>query len=561
MVLSILAQDKTSILMFFIAMSVFTCAPDPVVFDNPNHPGSLNYIGSSVVADTVIRIDLNSAELHWLITEVDENAEKFKIYKYQIENDSVQHLDELITLSADDVKDDSDVRFAWTDSDMQFETVYLYVIHSANSGGESKNSDSLDYYHGFFRTNLILEQTSDISVNIKISSMDPLADSLRYIWETGELNIRTVNLVPCSDFVSMKYPEGGNSLYDNHYYAEYYKEIDGEKLWVKIAELDQVLEFPQVSNCVAVRWNTEYSRISWRWNCEKVKPEWFIVKILKGGESFPSNVKVYNIEDVIQNILGDDYFLYYCEYYGKHDIQIIPYTTFHSGIPTDLVTVESLDDSLSDYYFVDESEVGQGFYISYCEVNNGIFSKWIQIQDDSVKSKIDLTQTDFNTNYTVKEGYNSFPARGIPYAMAEQFAQSQHAFIPNEMQWMLAASASTLNRIYPWGNDPPQSGQANFRSNRTRTINDTNFESGRVMVNRYYNILGAYHLAGNVSEWVNDSNFSRGLSKETYDWKNCKGGSYLSTMEEIKCDAETDFPNPVNTSDGTIGIRLAKNIP
>src|SRR5215217_6683828 len=100
------------------------------------------------------------------------------------------------------------------------------------------------------------------------------------------------------------------------------------------------------------------------------------------------------------------------------------------------------------------------------------------------------------TDYFKIVAYNNFPVLFVDWEMAHTYCAWAGRRLPTEAQWEKAARG-TDGRVYPWGNDPPNGEFLNF-----------NWIVGDVSAVRSYTAgtspYGAYDMAGNVWEWVND---------------------------------------------------------
>lgn len=93
----------------------------------------------------------------------------------------------------------------------------------------------------------------------------------------------------------------------------------------------------------------------------------------------------------------------------------------------------------------------------------------------------------------------SFPAVGVPWAIAAEYCQAMGGTLPTEEQWESAARGRDLSN-FPWGN-------AESDVSRIHAFKGNNAQPGKVMSNSVDRTNGVaekaiYDLAGNVQEWT-----------------------------------------------------------
>ncbi len=157
------------------------------------------------------------------------------------------------------------------------------------------------------------------------------------------------------------------------------------------------------------------------------------------------------------------------------------------------------------------------------------------------------------------------PIFGLQWKRCRNYCEWCEKRMPTEAEWERAAKG-TENRIYPWGNEPPDKTRANFGNccfvQKGKVHNEVgHYEKGNTAE-------GISDLGGNVAEWVSDWYDKKYYKKAPY--KNPKGpkkGKY----HVIRGGAWNSLPMYLRSSsrygdsDGKdyygIGCRCAKDLP
>jgi formylglycine-generating enzyme required for sulfatase activity len=119
------------------------------------------------------------------------------------------------------------------------------------------------------------------------------------------------------------------------------------------------------------------------------------------------------------------------------------------------------------------------------------------------------------------------------------YAQSAKKQLPSEKQWKQAVG----NSIYPWG-DEWESRRCLTRERAERMplpIQDASLLDDK-------SPWGIYDLAGNVSEWTQDS------SPAITNGRIAKGGNYMY-VGKTNATREAPMPLPADTAKGFLGFR------
>ncbi|MEM7798625.1 MAG: bifunctional serine/threonine-protein kinase/formylglycine-generating enzyme family protein [Chloroflexota bacterium] len=217
-------------------------------------------------------------------------------------------------------------------------------------------------------------------------------------------------------------------------------------------------------------------------------------------------------------------------------------------------------------YFIDETEVTNGQYLQ-CVDEGECLPPYAQ------------SSTHDNYSYSAP-AYADYPVVSVDWYMADAFCRWRGVRLPTEAEWERAAGYDpfALQRtLYPWGeefattnlnycdiNCPTQNSDR-----RDATVNDghgdtapvASYEDGK-------SPIGAYDMLGNVMEWTDDW-YDNGYYEEAPpqnprgpadgEFKSLRGGSWLSTEEEMRTTARGHFDPSVART--TLGFRCAMPAP
>lgn len=212
-----------------------------------------------------------------------------------------------------------------------------------------------------------------------------------------------------------------------------------------------------------------------------------------------------------------------------------------------------------DAFFIDETEVTVAQYAECV---------------DAGECRRPLTIAE---NYYGAPNFDDYPVIFVNWYSAEAFCKWRGARLPSEAEWEKAASfdpATNSKFVYPWG-DVFDGTKLNFCDvNCISADRDVNYDDGyrfAAPVGSYSNgrsPIGAYDMAGNVMEWVSDwydfSFYRKGVETNPLgptegEFKSFRGGSWLSTAEEVQSVARANFDPLVNQSN--LGFRCAMTAP
>ena len=136
------------------------------------------------------------------------------------------------------------------------------------------------------------------------------------------------------------------------------------------------------------------------------------------------------------------------------------------------------------------------------------------------------------TNTQYGAGDDDCPVTYVSRADAEAFCDRIGVRLPTEVEWEAAARGGD-NRLWPWGDELPNSTRATFAAGIGGPSPVGLHPAGAAP-------CGALDLAGNVCEWTSDGAV--------------RGGSYLSGPDELRCSARR--PMHPAARDTYVGFRV-----
>lgn len=135
------------------------------------------------------------------------------------------------------------------------------------------------------------------------------------------------------------------------------------------------------------------------------------------------------------------------------------------------------------------------FYVSRFPVTNGQYQRFLKDCEGEPPR--------YWQGYHYNEYLENHPVNFVRWDMAAGYCQwlgrktGKRILLPSEAQWEKAARG-TDGRQFPWGNERPNFGRANFANNVGETTPVDLYPKG---VSPY----GCWDMAGNVPEWTRDS--------------------------------------------------------
>jgi formylglycine-generating enzyme required for sulfatase activity len=216
-----------------------------------------------------------------------------------------------------------------------------------------------------------------------------------------------------------------------------------------------------------------------------------------------------------------------------------------------------------DSYFIDETEVTN--------------SQYAQCVAAGACQPPRSSQATYHDAYYGAPAYDDYPVIQVSWYDARTFCEWRDARLPSEAEWEKAAGydpAQSLKLRYPWG-DAFDGTKLNFCDSRCpldkrdTAVNDGHQDTAPV--GSYADgrsPIGAYDMAGNVMEWVDDWYDARAYADMTDtnprgplegEFKTLRGGSWLSDADEVTVTMRGSFDPTVARAN--LGFRCALSAP
>jgi formylglycine-generating enzyme required for sulfatase activity len=196
------------------------------------------------------------------------------------------------------------------------------------------------------------------------------------------------------------------------------------------------------------------------------------------------------------------------------------------------------------------------FWIDQTEVTNKMYANCVAASKCSPPNNMGSVT---RPGYYGNSEFDNYPVIWVSWNDAIAYCEWAGRRLPTEADWEKAA-CGTDARTYPWGNEPPNSSLLNSLD-YNNTARDTT-EVGRYPDGRSF--YGAYDMAGNVWEWVNDwydvyPGGNPGASNDFgQKYRVLRGGSFLITDARYVRSVNRFMDSPSH-SNYDVGFRCARS--
>jgi formylglycine-generating enzyme required for sulfatase activity len=270
----------------------------------------------------------------------------------------------------------------------------------------------------------------------------------------------------------------------------------------------------------------------------------------------------------------------------SHKHVVTPIKMMTSGDGMTLVFVPAGEFTMGNEWPEDAQPIHQvyldAFWIDQTEVTNAMYEKCVVSGGCKEPYRSSFT-TDMLFNYYGTPKYSNYPVLQVDWSKASAYCSWAGRRLPTEAEWEKAARG-TDGREYPWGNEEPNSSVMSFNN----MMNFNHYDSFKKWLYGYNNFptevgrypdgaspYGAYDMAGNAPEWVNDwysetyyqnSPLSNPLGPDSGQTRVVRGGIWWDTSEvrsssrDASKEIDYDAPNIVHQI-GFDGFRCAISNP
>jgi formylglycine-generating enzyme required for sulfatase activity len=195
-----------------------------------------------------------------------------------------------------------------------------------------------------------------------------------------------------------------------------------------------------------------------------------------------------------------------------------------------------------------------GFYIAACQTTNADYGRFL----DATGSETPALWSDPNFDHPEQ------PVVAVSWFEAVRYSEWLSGItglkyrLPTEAEWERAARGGVEDKLFPWGDDPPES--LPHYGERWKT-------GPEPVAHSTPNSLGLYDICQNVHEWCSDwyqpEYYAESVERnprgpETGERRASRGGSWRHHIKVTRCAARSSIPPEFRYAD--YGFRLACDV-
>ncbi|GAB4421323.1 MAG: hypothetical protein Kow002_10200 [Anaerolineales bacterium] len=185
------------------------------------------------------------------------------------------------------------------------------------------------------------------------------------------------------------------------------------------------------------------------------------------------------------------------------------------------------------------------FWMDKVEVTNGMYA--LCVQAGACKLPFAL-KSDSRNSYFNNPEFKDYPVVYVGWGEAKAYCEWVGRRLPTEAEWERAARGDDF-RIYPWGDQRPDSSLANINGFVGDTTRVGSFPAGA-------SPFGVLDMAGNVAEWVNDyydptyyssaisQNPTGPVARSAYFNRVVRGGTFMDAERDVRVSKRSSVLGP-----------------